>query len=215
MFRMPGVSFQGDLPPADAALGGLSEELRRDVTRLAVEIGERNVFRENATIHRGTTAEIPTRIGSDNLLLCYAHVAHDCQLGNHIIISNNGTLGGHVLVEDHAIISGLSAIHQFCRIGEHSITGGCSKIVQDIPPFMIVDGNPAVTRGLNLVGLQRRGFAEDDVRDLKTAYKRLFLRKDTNLANCLDALRVERAGTNPLVARLIAFIEASPRGVTR
>jgi UDP-N-acetylglucosamine acyltransferase len=198
-----------------AAVGGKTQDLKYAGEPTALEIGDRNVFRENSTVHRGTTAEIPTRIGCDNLLLCYSHIAHDCQLGNHIIISNNGALGGHVLVADFAIVSGLTAVHQFCRIGEHSITGGCSKITQDIPPFMIVDGNPAATRGLNLVGLQRRGFAEQDIRDLKTAYKRLFLRKDTNLANCLDALRVENAGNNPLVARLIAFIESSPRGVTR
>ena len=198
-----------------AAVGGKTQDLKYAGEPTRLEVGHRNVFRENTTIHRGTTPEIPTRIGSDNLFLCYAHVAHDCQVGNHVIVSNNGTLGGHVLVEDHAVVSGLSAVHQFCRIGEHSITGGCSKIVQDIPPFMIVDGNPAATRGINLVGLQRRGFSEDDIRALKTAYKRLFFRKDLNLSNCLDALRVDPASDNPHVARLIAFIESSPRGVTR
>lgn len=198
-----------------AAVGGKTQDLKYAGEPTALEIGDRNVFRENTTVHRGTGAEIPTRIGSDNLLLCYSHVAHDCQVGNHVILSNNGTLGGHVLVGDYAIVSGLTAVHQFCRIGEHSIIGGCSKINQDIPPFMIVDGNPAATRGLNLVGLQRRGFTEEDIRDLKTAYKRLFLRKDANWSSCLDALRVERASNNPLVARLIAFIETSPRGVTR
>jgi UDP-N-acetylglucosamine acyltransferase len=198
-----------------AALGGKTQDLKYRGEPTYLEVGERNVFRENATIHRGTLEETPTRIGRDSLFLAYSHVAHDCQIGNHVIVSNNGTLGGHVLVEDHAIISGLSAVHQFCRIGEHSITGGCSKIVQDIPPFMIVDGNPAATRGLNVVGLQRRGFSEADIRALKTAYKRLFLRKDLNLSNCIDALRVDAASDNPHVARLIAFLEASPRGVTR
>lgn len=200
---------------AFAAVGGKTQDLKYDGEPTFLEVGDRNVFRENCTVHRGTTAEIPTRIGCDNLFLAYSHVAHDCQIGNHVILSNNGTLGGHVLVEDHAIVSGLSAVHQFCRIGEHSITGGCSKIVQDIPPFMIVDGNPAATRGLNVVGLQRRGFTEQDLRALKTAYKRLFLRKDLNLSNCLDALRVDAASDNPHVARLIAFLESSSRGVTR
>lgn len=198
-----------------AVVGGKTQDLKYAGEPTRLEVGDHNVFRENCTVHRGTTPEIPTRIGAHNLFLAYSHVAHDCQLGNHIILSNNGTLGGHVLVEDYAIVSGLSAVHQFCRIGEHSITGGCSKIIQDIPPFMIVDGNPASTRGLNKVGLERRGFSSDDLRALRSAYKRLFLRKDLNLGHALNALRLDRASDNPHVARLIAFIEASPRGVTR
>ena len=155
------------------------------------------------------------RRGSDNLFLCYSHVAHDCQIGDHVILSNNGSLAGHVVVEDHAIVSGLAAVHQFCRIGKHSIIGGCSKVVQDVPPFMIVDGNPATTRGLNLVGLQRRGFAEDDVRALKSAYKKLFLKKDVNLANSISSLKATHAADTPQVAHLIHFIEGSQRGVIR
>jgi UDP-N-acetylglucosamine acyltransferase len=198
-----------------AVVGGKSQDLKYAGEPTRLEVGDDNVFRENCTVHRGTTAEIATRIGSHNLLLAYAHVAHDCHLGNHVILSNNGTLGGHVLVEDYAIVSGLTAVHQFCRIGEHSITGGCSKIIQDIPPFMIVDGNPAETRGINKVGLERRGFSSDDLRALRTAYKRLFFRKELNLGNAINALRLDRASDNPHVARLIAFIESSPRGVTR
>jgi UDP-N-acetylglucosamine acyltransferase len=198
-----------------AAVGGKTQDLKYEGEPTRLEVGDHNVFRENCTIHRGTSAEIPTRIGSHNHFLCYSHIAHDCQVGSHVILSNNGTLGGHVLVEDHAIISGLSAVHQFCRVGEHSITGGCSKIIQDIPPFMIVDGNPATTRAINKVGLQRRGFTEDDLKALRTAYKRLFLRKDINLGDEINALRIDRASDNPHVARLIAFIESSPRGVTR
>ena len=107
-----------------AAVGGKTQDLKYLGEPTYLEVGGRNVFRENCTIHRGTHEEIPTRIGSDNLFLCYSHVAHDCQVGNHIILSNNGTLGGHVEVEDHAIVSGLAAIHQFSRIGCHSIIGG-------------------------------------------------------------------------------------------
>lgn len=198
-----------------AAVGGKSQDLKYQGEPTSLEIGDRNVFRENCTIHRGTHDHTPTRIGSDNLFLCYSHVAHDCQVGNHIILSNNGTLGGHVVVEDHAIVSGLAAIHQFCRIGCHSITGGCAKVVQDVPPYMIADGNPAATRGLNLVGLQRRGFAEDDIKALKSAYKKLFLKKDGNLANQLSSLKADRPANHAPVKHLIAFIEASKRGVTR
>jgi UDP-N-acetylglucosamine acyltransferase len=198
-----------------AIVGGKTQDLKYLGEPTFLEVGDHNVFRENCTVHRGTTAEIPTRIGSHNLFLSYAHVAHDCQLGNHIILSNNATLGGHVVVEDYAIVSGLSAVHQFSVIGCHSITGGCSKINQDIPPFMVVDGNPAATRGLNLVGLQRRGFAEDDIRALKTAYKKLFLKKDHNLATAISSLKATHEASSPQVAHLIHFIESSKRGVTR
>lgn len=198
-----------------AVIGGKTQDLKYIGEPTHLEIGDHNVFRENATVHRGTHEDIPTRIGHHNLFLCYSHVAHDCQLGSHIIMSNNGTLAGHVEVGDYAIISGLTAVHQFCRIGEHSITGGCSKIVQDIAPFMLVDGNPATTRGLNQVGLQRRGFSEDDIRALKSAYKKLFLKKDLNMAMALSSLKASSAASNPHVADLMQFIETSQRGVTR
>lgn len=197
-----------------AAIGIKSQDLKYAGEPTALIIGDRNVFRENTTVHRGTTAETPTRIGSDNLCLSYSHIAHDCQVGNHIILSNNGTLAGHVQVADHAIISGLTAVHQFCRVGAHSITGGISKIVQDIPPFTIVDGNPATVRGINQVGLQRRGFPDQDIRALRTAYKKLFLKKDLNLAEAVKTLDPDLA-KNPQVATLLAFIATSERGVTR
>ena len=198
-----------------AAIGGKTQDLKYIGEPTALEVGDFNVFRENTTVHRGTHESLPTRIGSHNLLLCYSHVAHDCQLGDHIILSNSVGLAGHIVVEDHAIISGFAACHQFCRIGKHSIVGGLTKIVQDVPPFMIVDGNPASTRGLNTIGLQRRGFAEDDIRALKSAYKKLFLKKDGNLANSLSSLKATHAADTPQVAHLIHFIENSERGVTR
>jgi UDP-N-acetylglucosamine acyltransferase len=198
-----------------AMIGGRTQDLKYLGEPTYLEVGDHNVFRENSTVHRGTTAEVPTRIGSHNYFLCYAHVAHDCQLGDHIILSNNATLGGHVTVDDYAILSGLCAVHQFNRIGRHSIIGGLSKVQQDVPPFMIVDGNPPATRGLNLVGLQRRGFPEDDIRALKSAYKKLFLKKDTNLAMGLSSLKATHAASVPQVAHLIHFIESSQRGVTR
>jgi len=198
-----------------AVVGGKTQDLKYIGEPTALEVGDDNVFRENCTIHRGTHEELPTRIGSHNLFLCYSHVAHDCQLGDHIILSNNGSLAGHVAVGDYAIVSGLAAVHQFCRIGKHSIIGGLSKIVQDVPPFMIIDGNPASTRGLNLIGLQRRGFSEDDIRDLKSAYKRLFLKKDISLANGVSSLKATAAASNPHVEHLIHFVEETQRGVTR
>jgi UDP-N-acetylglucosamine acyltransferase len=198
-----------------AMIGGKSQDLKYIGEPTALEVGDCNVFRENTTVHRGTHESLPTRIGSHNLFLCYSHVAHDCQLGDHIILSNSVGLAGHIVVDDYAIISGFAAAHQFCRIGRHAIVGGLSKIVQDVPPFMIVDGNPAATRGLNLVGLQRRGFAEEDIKALKSAYKKLFLKKDGNLASALSSLKATHAADTPQVAHLIHFIEASERGVTR
>jgi UDP-N-acetylglucosamine acyltransferase len=197
-----------------AAIGTKSQDLKYAGEPTSLIIGDRNVFRENTTVHRGTREDSPTRVGSDNLCLSYSHIAHDCQVGDHIILSNNGTLAGHVVVGDYAIISGLTAVHQFCRVGEHSITGGVSKIVQDIPPFTIADGNPASIRGINQVGLQRRGFSDEDIRALRTAYKKLFLKKDLNLAQAIEALDPTLRG-NAKVSQLLTFIESSERGVIR
>jgi UDP-N-acetylglucosamine acyltransferase len=197
-----------------ASIGIKSQDLKYAGEPTTLIVGDRNVFRENTTGHRGTNADTPTRVGSDNHFLAYSHIAHDCQVGHHVILSNNGTLAGHVRVDDHAIISGLTAVHQFCRVGAHSITGGISKIVQDIPPFTIVDGNPASVRGINQVGLQRRGFADEDLRALRTAYKRLFLKKDTNLSEAIAHLD-PALSQNARVGELLEFIRSSERGITR
>ena len=198
-----------------SAIGQITQDLKYVGEPTALIIGNGNTFRENTTIHRGTTEEIPTRIGDHSLFLSYSHVAHDCQVGNHCILSNNATLGGHCRVGDYAIISGLSGAHQFCNIGEHSLIGGCTKIVQDVPPFTIVDGNPATVRSLNQVGLQRRGFSKDTRHALKSAYKKLFLSKKDNLAERTDQLAASELAEDVHVARLIEFIRGSERGVIR
>src|SRR5207247_8771923 len=122
-----------------------------------------NTFPEFATAHRSTTSEGKTRVGNRGNFLAYSHIGHDCTVGDEVIFSNNGTLGGHVEVGDHAVMGGLTAVHQFCRIGRFAITGGCSKIVQDVPPFMIADGNPAELRVINLVGLERACHAHESI----------------------------------------------------
>jgi UDP-N-acetylglucosamine acyltransferase len=198
-----------------AAIGGKAQDLKYKGEPTYLEIGNHNVFRESCTINRGTFAELPTRIGSNNLFLAYVHIAHDCQVGSHTIFSNNATLAGHCLVEDHVIISGLTAAHQFCRIGAHAMVSGCSRITQDVAPFTIAEGNPASTRGLNLVGLKRRGFTEEQLRALRSAYKALFMRKTTTLDEALSELEELPAGQDPNVARLIEFIRSSQRGVLR
>ena len=197
-----------------SSIGIKSQDLKYAGEPTRLKVGDRNVFRENSTVHRGTLEDTLTKIGNDNLFLAYSHVAHDCQVGNHVILSNNGTLAGHVIVEDYAILSGLSAVHQFCRLGQHSIVGGCAKIVQDVPPFTIVDGNPASVRGINQVGLQRRGFPDEDIRALRTAYKKLFLKKDLNLAEVVAHLPGE-VSKQTSVASLLTFIADSERGVIR
>lgn len=197
-----------------AAIGTKSQDLKYRGEPTGLVIGARNVFRENVTVHRGTLEGSPTRVGDDNLFLCYSHIAHDCQVGNHVILSNNGTLAGHVVVDDYAIISGLTAVHQFCRVGAHSMAGGLTKVAKDIPPFMIVDGNPAAVRGLNLVGLQRRGFSAEDLRALRSVYKKVFLKKDQNMAEAVKAIDPELRA-NEKVHHLLDFIETSERGVIR
>ncbi len=198
-----------------AAIGQLTQDLKYAGEPTSLVIGDRNTFRENCTVHRSTSDDLPTTIGDDNLFLCYSHIAHDCQLGSHIILSNNATLAGHCTVGDHVIISGLSAVHQFCRIGKHSIIGGLTKVIQDVSPFMIIDGADATVRGVNLIGLQRRGFEEVSCRALKNAYKKLYLNKKVNLAEATNTLADSELGKEENVAHLIDFIRSSERGITR
>jgi len=197
-----------------ATVGQQTQDLKYKGEPTFLEVGDHNVFREFCTVNRGTLPGSKTIIGSHNHFLAYCHIAHDCIVGDHCVFSNNGTLAGHVIVEDHAILGGLTAVHQFCRIGTYAITGGCSKIVQDVAPFTIADGNPAAARGLNLVGLQRAGFPDADIRALKEAYKSIFMRKQ-NTGDALDALEKSEHAANPRVAALIAFVRASERGITK
>lgn len=181
------------------------------ITRL--EIGNDNVFREGVTVHSATAENTATIIGHHNLLLIHAHVAHDCLLGDHIIMSGFAGLAGHVVVEDHAIFGGYVAVHQFCRIGCHSMMGGCSKIVQDVPPYMIVDGNPGETRAVNKVGLERRGFSEEAREALKLAHKILF-REDLAISNALTKIEAE-VPLLPEVRHLVEFVRRSERGISK
>jgi len=197
-----------------ACVGGLSQDLKYAGEPTGLRIGGDNVFREFTTVHRSTVANEETVIGSHNHFLAYSHVAHDCRVGDYVISSNNGTLAGHVTVEDHAVIGGLTAIHQFCRIGRHAITGGCSKIVQDVPPFMIADGNPAVVRGVNKVGLQRRGFSDEEVRALRQCHRWLY-RKEVNIAQALENIEGEDLTGHECVRQLVEFIRGSQRGIIR
>lgn len=194
-----------------AILGGDPQDLKYRGEETWVEIGEDTAIREYATINRATSHSVTTRVGKGCFLMSYVHLAHDCELGDAVIISNGTQLAGHVHVEDKAIISGLCAVHQFARIGKHSFIGGCSRVSQDVPPYVRAVGNPIKLFGLNSVGLQRSGFDEGVVKALKQAYRFCF-RSDLNLSQGIEKARAEME-IIPEVDHFLTFIEASQRGV--
>jgi len=195
------------------SIGQRSQDLKYTSEPTFLEIGNNNSFREFCTVNRGTLPGTKTIIGHHGNFLAYSHIAHDCTVGDHVIFSNNGTIAGHVTVEDHVIIGGLSGVHQFCRLGQHSIVGGCTKIVQDVPPYMIADGNPAEVRGINQVGLERRGFVAEDTRTLREAY-RLLYRSNLNVKQACEKIAADFSGPD-VIARLLAFVASSQRGIIR
>jgi UDP-N-acetylglucosamine acyltransferase len=198
---------------AYCSIGQQTQDLKYAGEPTYLEIDDENTFREFVTVNRSTTSEGKTRIGSRGNFLAYSHIGHDCQVGNEVVFSNNGTLAGHVDVGDNAVMGGLTAVHQFCRIGRFAITGGCSKIVQDVPPFMIADGNPAEIRGVNLVGLERKNYSPDNVKSIKEAF-RLIYRSKYNTRQAIDAMRKELSQSTE-VMEIIEFIEKSQRGIIR
>jgi UDP-N-acetylglucosamine acyltransferase len=195
-----------------AAVGGEPQDLKFHGEESWLEIGDRNRIREFATLHRGTEGGgAKTVVGSDNLLMAYTHVAHDCHVKDGIIMSNGATLAGHVTVEDHAILAGLSAVHQFVRIGRNAFVGGMSGIAQDLPPFMLAVGNRAGVHGPNLVGLRRAKASRDLIAALKSAY-RLIWHSETPRKEALEQLEYEY-GNFPEVLNFVEFIRSSERGI--
>jgi UDP-N-acetylglucosamine acyltransferase len=176
-------------------------------------IGDQNTFREYVTVHSATGDGEETVVGSRNHILAYCHIAHNVTLGNQIIMSNVATLAGHVTVEDSAVVGGLAAVHQFCRIGKMAIVGGCSKVVQDVPPFMLADGNPAETRTINKVGLERNGVSEETISVLRQAYKILF-REGLTIPNALIRIESELP-PGPELLHLVNFVRSSQRGISK
>jgi len=198
---------------AYCSIGQQTQDLKYAGEPTYLEIGDENTFREFVTVNRSTKSDGRTRVGSRGNFLAYSHIGHDCTVGNEVVFSNNGTLAGHVQVGDNAVIGGLTAVHQFCRIGRFAITGGCSKIVQDVPPFMIADGNPAEIRGVNLVGLERKNYPADKVKLIKEAF-RLIYRSKYNTAQALEAVRNELEQTGE-VREILEFIKNTERGIIR
>jgi UDP-N-acetylglucosamine acyltransferase len=194
------------------AIGMKTQDLKFTGGAPRLEIGDENVFREGVTVHCATNDGDATVIGSKNLVLIHAHVAHDCILGDNIIMSGFAGLAGHVIVNDGAVISGYVAVHQFCRIGKFSMIGGCSKVRQDVPPFMLADGSPTKTVTINKIGLERNGVSEEAQVALRQACKILF-RESLTISNALVKIEKELPAL-PEVQHLVQFIRSSERGIS-
>ncbi|HEX9023721.1 MAG TPA: acyl-ACP--UDP-N-acetylglucosamine O-acyltransferase [Geobacteraceae bacterium] len=197
-----------------SAVGGVPQDLKYRGENTRLVIGDRNIIREFTTLQPGTVTGIgETVIGNDNLFMAYCHVAHDCVIGNRVIMANGSTLAGHITVEDHAILGGLSAVHQFVRIGESVMLSGGAMVGQDVAPYTIAAGDRARMRGLNLVGLRRRGFSAETIAILKRAYRLLVFSK-LRIADALARIRAELPQI-PEISHFVEFIEKSERGICR
>ena len=197
-----------------ASIGCEPQDLKFRGEKSFLVVGDNNIFRENVTINRGTEGGgCETRIGNNNLFMAYSHVAHDCQLGSHVIMGNCSALAGHVVIEDRVNISGLSGVHQFCKIGKMAMVGFSSKIVKDVPPFIIVDGNPAKVCGINVVGL-RRNEIESEIRDeIKKAYRILY-RSNLTINRAMEQMEQELQGSQE-IDHFIRFLRNAERGILR
>jgi len=193
-----------------SVLGGDPQDLKFKGEETTVEIGDGSVVREYSTINRGTAQSMKTSVGRGCFIMSYVHLAHDCHIGDGVIISNATQLAGHVTVEEKAILSGVSAVHQFALIGKYSFIGGCSRVAKDVPPYVKAVGNPVKLYGLNTVGLQRNGFPEDVVRELKRAY-RLFFKSELNVSQARARAESELRHI-PEVEEFLRFFERSERG---
>jgi UDP-N-acetylglucosamine acyltransferase len=195
-----------------SVLGSDPQDLKFKGERTTVEIGDNTVIREYSTINRGTSQSFKTSVGPNSFIMSYVHLAHDCHIGEGVILANMVQLAGHVTVEDRVILSGITAVHQFTRIGRNAIVGGCSRVSKDVPPFVKAVGNPMKLYGLNSIGLRRSGFSPETILELKRAYRLLF-RSELNLSDAIERVNVEVAQL-PEVVQLIQFLESSERGVT-
>ena len=179
-----------------------------------LEIGDDNTIREYCTINRGTALGGGiTRVGSHNWIMAYAHIAHDCQVGDHTIFANNASLAGHAVIEDHVILGGFTGVHQFCRLGAHSFTAASTLVLKDVPPFVMVSGNPAKAHGLNREGLKRRGFSREELNALRQAY-RIIYRQGLTLEQATEELLAQAGDCAPF-ARMAAFLAQPGRGIVR
>lgn len=200
--------FQG------AVIGQVPQDLKYSGEKTEVVIGDNNIVREYVTINLATKEKGATRIGNNNLIMAYSHIAHDCTIGNDNILANNATLAGFVEISHRVVIGGIVAVHQYCRIGELSIVGGCSKVVQDIPPFSLCDGHPAAVRGVNLIGLKRAHFSTEGIAALKKTFNILFFQGHP-FSTAREKLAQERLVQLNSVKALLDFLSSSKRGIAR
>lgn len=196
-----------------ASIGSLTQDLKYRGGAPRVEIGDRTTLREYVTVNTATADGDATRVGSNCLIMACAHVAHDCRVGDGVIVANGTGLSGHVIVEDQVILGGITGIHQFCRLGRMAMIGGCSKVNQDVPPYMICEGNPAAVPAVNLIGLQRRGVPEESIRAVRDAH-RIIYRAGLNTSQALTRIEQDVAPV-PEIRHLLDFIRSSERGITR
>lgn len=197
-----------------ASLGAQPQDKKYAGEPTELVIGHRNTIREFCTFNTGTVQDrAVTRVGDDNWIMAYVHIAHDCQVGNKVTFANNASLAGHVVVDDWAILGGFTGVHQFCRIGAHVMTAVSTVILQDVPPYLMAAGNTAQPYGINVEGLKRRGFTADSITSLKRAYRTLY--KSGLLLEEAKAKLVEDAKTQPDVQRFVDFLEVSKRGIIR
>jgi UDP-N-acetylglucosamine acyltransferase len=195
-----------------AFLGGKTQDLKFKGGQPGLRIGDRNVFREYVSVHCATYDGDFTTVGSDNVFLAYGHIAHDCQLGSHIVASNYFGLSGHITIEDHVVIGGMAGLHQFVRVGAYAMVGGFAKLVQDVPPFMIVDGSPATVRTFNKVNLERHGFTAEQMERVKQVYRILY-REGLNRTQALEKLSAHPQAATVEFQQIIAFAQKSERGL--
>ncbi len=200
------------------SLGAAPQDKKYAGEDTRLEIGDRNTIREFCSFNTGTVQDASvTRLGNDNWILAYVHLAHDCQVGSHTIFSNNATLAGHVHVGDHAILSGFAAVHQFCKIGAHAFVGMNASLSQDVPPFVLAGGSPVAPRGINVEGLRRRGFSADEIQGLRTAYRLLYKSNLTldEAKAALDAEAASNLAAAPHILALRRFLDSASRGIVR
>ncbi|MDQ8206617.1 acyl-ACP--UDP-N-acetylglucosamine O-acyltransferase [Coraliomargarita sp. SDUM461003] len=196
-----------------AYVGGKTHDLKYRGGCPGLRVGNGNVFREFTTVHCATTENTETIVGDHNLILAYSHIAHECIVGNHLVMSSHAALGGHVQLGDHVNVGWGAGLHQFCRVGDYAMVGAASKVVQDVPPYMIADGSPAMVRTTNKVGLERAGFTAQDVNLVRRVFK-MFYKEGLNRRQAAEKLRAEMAGDCAIVQTFLAFVEASERGLS-
>lgn len=195
-----------------AAIGTKTHDLKFQGGNPGLRAGNRNVFREYVTVHSATRDGGFTVLGDNNVILAYSHIAHDCVIGNHLVMSSQSALAGHLTVEDHVNIGWGTGVHQFCKVGAHAMLGAMAKVVQDVPPFMIADGNPAVVRSINKVGLDRNGFSPAQIQRVKHLHRILF-REGLNRAQAIEKLQAHPEADSAEFRHMLAFAAASERGM--